>query len=199
MMGVKAMIIGDPSVNNLPAKDTNIEVDWEQIIQGVKQRFSGEIIGVVSLPSTDELPVWLQNVDEIYVLFSPSISDPKNMIVEMSNQLDMYVLPVSNQYNKQVILGANFASNNGATFGCVDTNGSCINNDVSGSVFNAGIQASMYNALSVSAFTRPWIRGLISRNYYPFLALTDTGSSSYGKPSNNILWFWFHFIRNLSS
>ena len=199
IMGVKAIIIGDPSLYNLLEIKKNIFIDWVQIIEGVKQRFSGEIIGVVSIPSTDVLPVWLKSVDKIYVLFSPTIIDPNNMISEMSNQLDSYVLPVSGQYNKQIILGANFASNTDATSGCVDTHGSCSKGGVSDSVFDAEKQASLYNALSVSAFTRPWISGLISRNYYPFLALTDPGSSPYGKPANNILWFWFHFIRNLSS
>jgi hypothetical protein len=198
IMGAKAIIIGDPAVSISMNGNDRAQDEWSKIVKGVRARFSGTIIGAFSVPNTNTPPGWLNETDLIYTLFSPTIADRTNAINEMSDQLDSFVFPLSEKFSKPILIGAKFASNENALTGCVDDNGSCLNPYEYFLPADTGLQASLYNALSVSAFSKPWITGMISRNYYPFLLLTDPGPSPYGKPANDVLWFWFHFIQNLS-
>ncbi len=198
IMGAKAIILGDPAVSMSMNGNDQTQEEWSQIIKGVRARFSGVIIGAYSVPNTDTSPEWLNDTDLIYVLFSPTINDPGDVIHEMSDQLDSLVFPLSEKFSKPIIIGASFASNENAITGCMDNNGSCSYSEELFLLTDTGLQASLYNALSVSAFSKPWITGMISRNYYPFLLLYDPSPSPYGKPANDVLWFWFHFILNLS-
>jgi hypothetical protein len=174
IMGAKAIILGDPAVSLSMIRNDQTQEEWYQIVKGVRARFSGTIIGAFSVPNTDSPPDWLNDTDLIYALFSPTIIDSGDVIKEMSDQLDSLVFPLKDEFSKPIIIGASFMSD-------YETN-----------------QASLYNAISVSAFSKPWITGMVTRNYYPFLLLNDNGPSPYGKPANDILWFWFHFIQNLS-
>jgi len=199
IMGASAIILGDPSV--APSMDQNPEAEkrWLQLIDDVRARFSGQIIGVIALPSTQSLPTWLTNVDMIYVLFSPEVEHPESIIDEFSNQLDTTVYPIYQEYQKPIIVGVNFSSNDNAFNGCIDLNGSCAFNNDPGGTINLLNQASLYNAISAATFSKTWVSGLISRGYYPFLKSTDSGSSIYGKSAFDILWFWYHYALNLAT
>lgn len=199
IMGVKAIVLGDPVVSRLAGWNDQSQTEWAHIINGVRARFSGIIIGAYPVPNTNKPPEWLSETDVVYVLFSPTIIDQGDMINEMSDQLNTLVFPISEKFAKPIIIGTNFGSNELALTGCTDNSGSCFDQGEIYQKTDLTLQASLYNAISVNAFSKPWIIGLISRGYYPFLLVNDSGPSTYGKPANDILWFWFHFIRNLSS
>ena len=72
IMGASAIVIGDPSVAQSMSQDYGGNARWSQLIADVRARFSGQIVGVVALPSTQSSFDWIKDVDLIYVLFSPS-------------------------------------------------------------------------------------------------------------------------------
>jgi len=198
ILGAKAIILGDPAVSKSMEGNDRAQEEWSQIVKGVRARYSGILIGAYPVPNLNTPPDWLNDTDMIYALFSPTIVDQNNMINEMSDQLDSLVFPLSDKYSKPVIIGISFLSNVLASTGCEDNFGSCFGHGEYDPRYDSALQASLYNAISVSTFSKSWITGLISREYYPFLQLNDPGPSPYGKPANDVLWFWFHFIQNQS-
>jgi hypothetical protein len=52
-------------------------------------------------------------------------------------------------------------------------------------------QADLYQALLQAANQREWVGGFISRGYYPPLPLMDKSPSVRGKPTADLLWYWF--------
>jgi len=199
IMGASAIVLGDPYVAPSMNQNPDAEKRWLQLIADVRARFSGQIIGVIALPSTQSVPAWLTDVDMIYVLFSPPIDHPESIIEDFSNQLDTIVFPIYKEYQKPIIVGVNFPSSDNAFNGCIDLNGSCAFSYGPSGISNLINQASLYNAISAASFSKTWVSGLISRGYYPYLKSTDSGSSIYGKPAFDILWFWYHYALNLAT
>lgn len=215
LTGAEAIIVGDPTLtpsmtggvlldgnsSNVPA---NADEQWQQLILDLRARYSGTIIGVYSYPTKIDLNLsWLNSVDSIYVLYSPSLAQDNSasvndLISVISQDLQKNLSEKLKPYKKPVIIGINYPSSANAFNGCTDQLGNCINNWGSGSV-DFDIQSRIYNAAVISAAKEAWISGFISRGYQP-IAIVDDGSASIdGKPAMDVLWFWYHFILNKSS
>ncbi len=214
VMNAQALIVGDPAMmpsttnghladgvsSNAPQ---NSDEQWTQLIQDVRARYSGPIIGVLSLPnSSSTLPGWVKDVDALYILFNPDLSDSDGSILTLrasfSTKIEDLVAPVAAQYSKPVIIGVDFASADASRFGCIANNDSCLPISQNKAEIDLDLQARMYNAAIIESAARPWIIGFISREYYPFVVNKDAGPSVYGKPASDVLWFWNHFITNRS-
>lgn len=216
--GASAIFIGspdlNPSMNNGNLKDgsssgvpSNADDQWRQLIQDIRSRFSGAVVGVIALPSqSDGLPGWLDSVDAIYVQFSPKI-DPTltNSTADLynyfNNSLDEKLLPVQQELNKPFIIGMSVNSSSESSNGCVDSNGSCDeqrSQNLSSTSLDFDLQARIYNAAIMSAAGREWIKGFISRDYQPVTTVQDASASVRGKPASDVLWYWYRFIGNIS-
>ena len=58
-------------------------------------------------------------------------------------------------------------------------------------------QSDIYNAIFSAINERPWINGIISEGFFPPLRLEDKSISIHGKPTQEILRYWFsHFMGN---
>ncbi|MHB8088302.1 MAG: glycoside hydrolase family 113 [Anaerolineaceae bacterium] len=214
-----ALILGDPNMNpsmsngvltngepsNSPA---NADDQWSQLITDIRSRYNGPIIGVISLPSQlSTLPGWLKDVDAFYVLFSPSMVDSGDLSVQamvhtFGTALDSLVQPISQQYSKPIIIGINYPSSSIALNGCMDINAKCLeyqNSHLAETTVDLDLQARIYNAAVIASANRTWIKGFIARGYNPLVVVKDQGSSIFGKPASDVLWFWYHFILNKSS
>ncbi|MBA4383678.1 MAG: hypothetical protein C0410_02990 [Anaerolinea sp.] len=219
LTNASGVVIGDPSMNpamsngllvngeasNSPA---NSDEQWSQLILDVRSRYSGPIIGVISLPSqTNTLPGWLKDVDALYVLFSPSMVDSGDQSVQamvntFGTALDTLVQPLAQQYAKPVIIGINTPSSSIALNGCMDINAKCLeyqSSVLTGTAVDLDLQSKIYNAAIIASGNRSWIKGFISRGYNPLVVVKDQGSSIYGKPASDVLWFWYHYILNKPS
>jgi hypothetical protein len=210
---VDGIIIGDPAV--APASGAkladgksagapgNAADQWRQLIQDIRARFSGAVLGAVSYPNSQNFtPAWLDVVDEIYVLYSPSLAQQSSATVNdlmgiISSDLESGLYPTLKNFGKSVILGINYPSSVNAFAGCTDTLGSCLN-DWGIQQIDLNVQSQIYNAAVIVAGKIPWISGFISRNYDPVVALQDQSASINGKPAFDVLWFWYHFILNIS-
>ena len=198
LMEVEAIIIGDPRVIQQMEFSPDSEARWLQLISDIRSRYKGKIIAAISLPSVREVPGWISEVDQIYVLFSPDLTNSVNLIATFGEQLDSQVYPLFEKFGKSIIIGVNNPSNTNSKSGCVDTNGSCLSSIQTGYPIDTTIQAQIINSAVVASFSRPWVTGFISREYYPYLKVHDNGPSLYGKPGSDVLWFWYHLIQNIT-
>jgi len=212
---VEGIILGDPSVaasykNGTLADGTlanaplNADDQWRQLIKDIRAKYSGAIIGALAYPSSQKIePGWLDSVDAIYVLYSPALSQSSSITTNdlmplIRKDLEGNLYPKLSNFGKTVILGLNYPSAANAFGGCEDVLGSCVNN-WGNSQIDLSVQSQIYNAAVIIAAKEPWITGFISRNYQSIVAVQDSSCSINGKPSVDVLWFWYHFILNVSS
>lgn len=219
MTGASAIFIGSPDLapsmkdgklinGDSSGVPLNADDQWRQLVQDIRSRFSGAVVGVIALPSdTESIPGWLDSVDAVYVQFTPVI-DPSlagstsDLLGYFNKYLDEELLPLQERLNKPFLLGLNVRSSLDAYKGCVDQNGSCdekINLEDGSQELDLGIQARIYNAAIISIASHTWIKGFISRNYQPVVNLQDTSTSVRGKPAADVLWYWYRYIGNISN
>ncbi len=214
ILNAGGLIVGDPAMkplmddvssSHLPI---NSDEQWKQLIQTVRTRYTGPVIGVISVPETSgALPSWIHDVDAIYVLFTPSIEGVDDRSVDalntaFSNALDVYLQPIAEQLNKPVLIGINPPASLYVLSGCLAKNDSCLNNvELSGEEepLDLDLQARIYNAAIIESASRPWIKGFISREFDPLVVVKDQHPSVNGKPAWDVLWFWYHLILNKPS
>jgi len=197
-MGNGSLPDGTPS--NLPA---DADAQWRQLIQDIRSRFSGAIVGAVNLPTQGaELPAWLDSVDALYLLIHPEIStESSSSFTTIFGEVDAYfendLKPLASQANKPVLIGLSVASTTDAYLGCSATGVDC-SQDKSGigntENLDLDLQAKMYNAVIMSASGKPWINGFFARGFQDAGNLQDTSDSVRGKPANDVLWYWYHFL-----
>ena len=214
---LEALIIGDPSVspsmmngllpNGKPSQSpANADDQWRHLIAEIRSRFNGKVIGVATVNSdVDIVPGWLDQVDEIYVLFAPAIKKEKSgsvedLKMEITRILNKRVLPIYEKYQKPILMGLSFSSGDFSLggFTSTDYDRSSVPAEVSDIQPDLGLQARLYNAAMISFSTRDYISGFFSRGFYPYLEVQDASSSVYGKPAGDVLWFWYHFLLNKS-
>jgi hypothetical protein len=214
LTGVKTIIIGDPSVSpamgngkladGSPSKvPTNADDQWRQLVKDIRSHFSGTILGAVAYPSTNAVPGWLDSVDGLYVLYTPSLAQSSNASVAdletiFTNNLEKNLYPKIKSFKKPVWLALNYPSATNAFAGCIDTLGSCLQNWANGQI-DLDTQAHIYNAAIMVAAKENWINGFVPRNNQAIATVIDNSPSVLSKPANDILWFWYHFILNKTS
>ena len=212
MTGVKAIVIGDPMLTPSMSKGAlangnsanspeNADAQWRQLVQDVRARFTGTILGAVAYPSSwSSTPGWLDSVDGIYVLYSPALSQVSNVSVNdletiFQKDLEKNLSPKLSSLNKSIWLSINYPSSANAFAGCTDTLGNCLGNWGNGQIA-LDTQAQIYNAAVIVAEKESWISGFISRGNQPLAAIDDASTSVLSKPASDVLWFWYHFILN---
>ncbi len=198
LMDVEALIIGDPTVVQQVQSSPDSEVRWSQLILDIRARYTGKIIAAVSLPAEQDVPGWISEVDQVYVLFSPDLSNTTNLIDTYGAQIDLQVFPLVEKFGKPIIIGINNPSNSNSLNECIDVNGSCLVYDQTDYPVDTMVQAQILNAAMVNSFSRSWVAGFISREYYPYIKVQDNGPSILGKEASDVLWFWYHLIQNIS-
>jgi hypothetical protein len=210
---VDGIIVGDPSLagtftggkladgSQSKAPD-NADDQWRQLISDIRAEYSGAVIGAMAYPSSQGFePSWLDSVDAIYVLYSPTLSQVSSISVDdlmriVKKDLEESLYPQISKYGKTVILGVNYPSSVNAFIGCTDTLGSCMN-DWSMPQVDLGVQSQIYNAAVIVAGKESWISGFISRNYQAVVSVQDSSTSTNGKPAFDVLWFWYHYLLNI--
>lgn len=183
LLGIEGLIIGAPPAQGVGSDLFNNLIPWEQLISGIRQRYSGRLIAAISLESDAmEIPDWLSQVDIIYVMFSPSLHSTEASVSEIRQEFDSVITeqvqPLFLKIGKPLIVGFAYESRNNR--GDVDL----------------VAQAKAYSAAILSVASRDWISGFISRGYNPYIELQDTSPTIYRKPASEILWFWFHYLLN---
>jgi hypothetical protein len=215
LTGVDGIILGDPTVtpsfgngrladgslSNAPA---DADAQWRQLIKDIHAKFQGMVIGTMAYPSSQTSnPAWLDSVDQIYILYSPALTQPSSgnvadLVTVIRQDLESNLYPKIQGFSKDIIIGLNYPSAANAFSGCTDALGSCVY-DWSSPQLDLVSQSQIYNAAIIAAAREPWIDGFVSRNYQGEIYVQDTSGSVYEKPAFYVLWFWYHYILNISS
>ena len=209
------LVLGDPQISpalpggilpngktaDLPA---DIEKKWQNLIAEVRTHYKGKIAWALPYtPGLEKIPGFLDDVDEIYLLWSAKLSDSNTATTQeladtMGQLLDQDVSKLKDTYQKPVILAIDYASVKSASQGCAILNSNCVpfnslnvEKDQTSFTPDLAEQAKLYNAVLIAVNDRPWIDGLVSRGFYPPVTLQDFSSSVNGKPAADMLWYWF--------
>ncbi len=186
---------------------SDAEARWRNIIAEVRQHFRGTLIfalpydtGLISAPVGI-----LSDVDVVYLLWFAKLSDQStpnkaDLLNETGRLLDNNVAPIQVQVNKPFIIGLSYPSSTSSATGCIpDGNGGCNywtalnrpNPDLNTVNLDLQQQVDIYDAVFNAVNGRTWITGLISRGYFIPAALQDKSASINGKPTADVLWYWF--------
>jgi hypothetical protein len=218
LSGAQALIVGgdwiapalpagtlaDNSPSGVPA---DVEARWKNLIAEVRQHFHGSVIfalpydtGVIVAPVNI-----LQDADAVYLLWSAKLSDQPNpskvdMLAEAGRLLDTNISPIQVQVNKPFIVALSYPSSTYSATGCIPNgNGGCFdwkvlnrpNADLGTVNLDLQQQVDIYDAVFNAVNARAWVNGLVSRGYYAPVALQDKSASIHGKPTADLLWYWF--------
>lgn len=213
LMATDALVITEPSAPYIEVGQHTVDTGrvpralsdehWGMIITGLRQRFEGKLIGVVTISASNTyIPTWLDQVDMVYVLLSPSLEIKQGSVSEIRRYfdtiLDTLVKPIVSVTDQPVLIGISYPSSEQAIYGMLTSNAYQL---ISPGLENQRavdleIQAKIYSAAIQSSAARDWITGFISRGFFPYAELQDSSSSIYQKPSSEIVWFWYHFLLN---
>jgi hypothetical protein len=195
--------LADGSPSGVPA---DAEVRWRNLIQEIRTRYNGSIIWALPyVMAANNPPAFLDVVDRIYVLFSPSLTSITNagrpeLEAKAANLLDTGLQPLQARFGKAIMIGIAYPSADGAGTACLpDPAAACLNYkslarpqpDIPGIAIDLGEQADIYSAILAAINTRDWITGFVSRDFYPPVTLQDKSSSVRGKPAEEILKYWY--------
>jgi hypothetical protein len=218
LTGAQALVIGgdwivpalpagtlaDGTPSGLPA---DAETRWKNLIAEARQHFRGNVIfalpydtGVIVAPVN-----LLKDADAVYLLWFAPLSDQStpnkaDMLAEAGRLLDTNVSPIQVQVNKPFVIGLSYPSSTYSATGCIpDGNGDCLywmalnrpNPDLSTVNLDLQQQVDIYDAVFNAVNARSWVSGLISRGYFAPVALQDKSASIHGKPTADLLWYWF--------
>ncbi len=192
---------------NSPNAPADLDAQWKAVISETRQHFTGKIYWALPYTKSNlQTPLsFLQDTDGIYLLWSAPLStNPSatkaDYVTEAGRLLDNEVSPLPSLINKPIILALAYPSATGLASGCIaDGSGGCLdwmalsrpNADIGTVGVDLQAQADIYEAILNAINARPWISGIVSRGYYPPAALQDKSASVHGKPTADVLWYWF--------
>jgi hypothetical protein len=196
--------LADGTPSGVPA---DAETRWKNIIAEVRQHFRGNIVFAIPYDnSVLQAPInVMKDADAVYLLWSiklsPSATPNKaDLLNEAGRLLDTNVAPIQTQVNKPFIIALAYPSSSYSATGCIP-NGSngCFdwtvlnrpNADLSSINLDMQQQVDIYDAMFNAINARSWVSGFVSRGYYVPAALQDKSASIHGKPTSDLLWYWF--------
>jgi len=193
------------SSSGVPA---DAEARWQTVVAEVRQHYKGLVLFALPYTNADIQPPinLLRDTDGMYLLWFAKISesatapDKGAMVTEIGRLLDDNVFPIQSQINKPLIMGVSYPSSTYSATGCLPgQNDTCLDwtalNQPSkelGTVqLNLQQQFDIYEAMLNAINNRAWVSGLVTRGYFPPVALKDKSASVHGKPAADLLWYWF--------
>ena len=201
--------LDDGSPSGVPQ---DAEIRWRNLLVEVRARYKGKILWAVSSSSGSAAPpAFLDAVDAVYVILNAKLVDAnqsaavKDLEAALSNQLDGDIAGLHNRFQKDILLGVDYPSIDGAANACIplaqaeEKAPTCMDAsllapgaaDIPDIAVNLQAQVDIYNAVFSAVNTRDWIKGVISTRFYVPAALQDKSASVHGKPAFDVVWYWF--------
>ena len=193
------LINGEPS--GVPA---DAESRWRSLVSEVRSRFKGQLLWAHPYRGTlAPAPVFIDQFDAFYLLWSaPLAANGQNLDTmkdEASRRMDEELYPFLSSARKPAVIAVDYPSARGASLGCVPVGGGCLDwmsltptyPDISSVPLDLQGQAELYQAMLMAIEQREWVSGFVSRGYYPPVSLMDKSSSVRGKPTADLLWYWY--------
>ena len=197
--------LADGNPSGVPA---DAEARWLAIVAEVRQHYAGLVLFALPYTNTDVQPPinLLKSTDGIYLLWFAKLSDSASapnkadMTAEVGRLLDQNIFPVQTQANKPIIIGLSYPSSTSSATGCIpNPSGGCLDwsalnqpkADISTVSLDMQQQFDIYDSVLNAINARSWVSGIVSRGYFPPVALQDKSASVHGKPAADLLWYWF--------
>lgn len=196
--------LADGNPSGVPA---DAEARWQAVVAEVRQHYTGLVLFALPYTNTDVQPPLdlLRNTDGMYLLWFAKLSDSASpnktdMIAEAGRLLDENVFPVHAQVGKPVVIGLSYPSSTHSATGCIPNgSGGCLdwtvlnqpNPDIGSVSLDLQQQFDIYDAMLNAVNGRSWVSGIVSRGYFPPVALQDKSASVHGKPAADLLWYWY--------
>jgi hypothetical protein len=207
------VIGGDLITPALPISDNfetyqqpgNIASLWEETMQGIRDRFSGEIAWMVSPEILADPPSFLSSADLHYVQWSQPVNRETDLQSGVEEWLDQIVKPFQEEFELPVVLVLAIPSVEGFEEDCIPSptgaesclsisslvNGPAAENPQSA---NLKTQADYYYAILSVVPERTWLDGVISQGYFPAFGLHDASASIHGKPAETLFQNWLTLV-----
>ncbi|MFO8036168.1 MAG: hypothetical protein R6U57_06045 [Anaerolineales bacterium] len=185
------------------------ELRWERLLEEVKEHFDGTIAWAMPLPTKDAMPRYFKHIDQVFLLWSPPLTDGSNTSLEekttaATKALEEEVLPLWEDWfqadGKELILSVAYPSVEGGSAKCLPIQGEeCLppsslstpGSEIPGLSPNFQEQAQAYQAVLAAVYDKEWLSGLFSRGYYAPVVLHDPSISIHGKPAAEVIRAWF--------
>lgn len=196
--------LADGASSGVPA---DAETRWMNIVVEVRQHYTGKVLFALPYTNVDIQPPinLLKTTDGMYLLWFAKLSgdaspNKSKMTADAGRLLDDNIFPTYSTVGKPIIIGLSYPSSNYSATGCIpNTGGGCLdwtalnqpNADVSTVNLDLGQQFDIYDAVLNAINGRSWVGGIVSRGYFPPVALQDKSASVHGKPAADLLWYWF--------
>jgi hypothetical protein len=196
-------ILSDGSSSNLPA---DAETRWSSLVSEIRQHYNGQIYWAVNYPGgLANAPGLIYELDGIYLLwYAPLTIENQSSVGDLQTKaaelLDSEVRLFQTTFQKPLVISIAYPSITGTAKACIpDGVGGCLewsvlnqpNTENSSVELNLQAQADAYLAVLKAVNDRNWISGFISRGYYPPAALQDKSASINGKPTADLLTYWY--------
>lgn len=197
-------LLPDGSPSGVPA---DAEARWRALFAEVRQHYPGALFWALPFPfpkTAPQAPPFLDAVDGLLLEWAPALTeDPQadEATLEQATGalLDDKVYPLQQTWGKPVLLAPAYPAADGGVTGCVRyRNQGCLSpSSLRPGHIPADLapdlqeQVDAYNALFLSVNARPWVGGIVLREYYPLAALQDPSPSLYGKPAADVAGYWF--------
>ncbi len=200
-------LLPDGSPSGVPA---DADQRWRDLITEVRVHFSGALYWAMPFPEGSP-PSFLDALDGLVLEWHPVLSnDPQAKEADLEQAtgalLDEQVYPLLETSGKPVLIAPAYPAADGGVTGCPRYHDQgClppqslrpghIPEDLTPDLQE---QVDAYNALFLSVNARPWVGGIVIREYYPLVALQDPSPSLYGKPAADVVGYWFQTWQSLT-
>ena len=192
--------LADGSPSGVPA---DADQRWRAILSEVRSHYAGPLYWALPFPGV-EPPPFLDAVDGVLLEWHPTLSgNPQAGEAELEQAtgalLDEQVYPLLQTWGKPILIAPAYPAADGGVTGCprYHNQGCLVLQSLRPGHIPADLapdlqeQVDAYNALFLSVNARPWVGGLVIREYYPLAALQDPSPSLYGKPAADVVGYWF--------
>ena len=195
--------LADGSPSGAPA---DADARWRALIDELRGVFAGRL--GFRLELGDELqppPSFLDAVDEVHIAWSAPLTpggpaDVQSMQATAAGLIDRTILASPILASKPIVLHVAYASVEGGALACpAAPDGSCrsLAEFDLGAVVDPDLpvdltaQSQAFNALLLETAGRQAITGFYAARTFPVATLLDKSASTYGKPAQDILTFWY--------
>jgi len=159
--------VPDGSYSGVPA---DAEARWRSIIADIRKHFQGNLIWAIPQNELENPPPFLDSVDQVYLVYSKTEGEVFDESLE-AQRLDTLAQTFQSQLGKPLVIALSYPSTP-----------------------EVQTQMDRYNSWLNLVNQRPWISGLVSLDYYPPAILQDESASIHGKPTSELLHYWFQSL-----
>lgn len=170
----------------------------------IQSRFSNKLfLSIVDLTNSNN--ALLNQVDGFFItprinLINSDFVD-ENYETIIKNYLENQIYTNYSEFDKEIIIGVNYPSINGAEKGCIESDDQCLNFEVVNNLdfqtaqstfdLNLNTQIELIHAMFSAINQLDWVDGIVSLEYNSQVAIMDHSSSVRGKPSAGVFWYWY--------